>query len=100
MSTKKYPISNINDGENSNNNICENNEDSQDASTSGDDHIKKKRRTSEHNHLECIANALSQPLPNVVLPPPPEEDHIDAFLKLFGYNLIREVLLVLQLPIS
>jgi len=37
--------------------------------------------------LERIANALSQPLPNITLPPPPEEDHIDAFLKLFGYNL-------------
>lgn len=49
---------------------------------------KKKRCTSEHdNHLERIANALSQPLPNITLPPPPEEDYIDAFLKLFGYNL-------------
>ncbi|KYN06217.1 hypothetical protein ALC62_02809, partial [Cyphomyrmex costatus] len=52
-------------------------------------HIRKRRRTeSQNSHLERIADALCQPPPNIVLPPPPsQEDHIDAFLKLFGHNL-------------
>ncbi|XP_018407148.1 PREDICTED: uncharacterized protein LOC108783153 [Cyphomyrmex costatus] len=99
---QKSTISNINDGDSSsiteNDNELDyqdedmlaitNNEDSQDTSRLGD-HIRKRRRTeSQNSHLERIADALCQPPPNIVLPPPPsQEDHIDAFLKLFGHNL-------------
>ncbi|XP_028046932.2 uncharacterized protein LOC114254575 [Monomorium pharaonis] len=55
---QKSTVFNINDDENSSSNVGDINEDSLDTNTSGD--------------------TISQPLPNLVVPPPPVGDYIDA----------------------